>query len=33
MIFSGLAAYDSKHWQKLTHHEVYVAEPATPAFL
>jgi hypothetical protein len=33
MIFDGLAAYDSKHRQKLMHREVYVAKPATPAFL
>jgi hypothetical protein len=33
MIFGRAAAYDSKHHQKLTRHEVYVVEPATPAFL
>jgi hypothetical protein len=33
MIFSRPATYDSKHRQKLTCHEVYVAELATPAFL
>ena len=33
MISRGLAAYDSKHRQKLAHHKVYTAEPATPSFL
>ena len=33
MIFRGSAAYDSKHYQKLVHHEVYMAEPVTPTFL
>ena len=26
-------AYDSKHRQKITRHEVYTAKPATPPFL
>ena len=33
MIFRGSTAYNSKHRQKLAHHEVYTAELATPAFL
>ena len=33
MIFGGSAAYDSKRRQKVTRHEVYTVEPATPAFL
>jgi hypothetical protein len=33
MIFGGPTAYDSKRRQKLTRREVYVAEPAMPAFL
>ena len=33
MIFRGTVAYDSKHHQKLAHREVYIAEPAAPAFL
>jgi len=33
MIFVGSAAYDSKRHQKLTCHEVYTVEPATPTFL
>jgi hypothetical protein len=33
LIFGGTAAYDSKRCQKLARHEVYAAEPATPAFL
>jgi hypothetical protein len=33
MIVGGLAAYDSKRRQKLARREVYMAEPATPAFL
>jgi hypothetical protein len=33
MIFGKMAAYDSKHRQKLMRYEVYVTEPATPAFL
>ena len=33
MIFGGSVAYDSKHHQKVTRHEVYTTEPATPAFL
>ena len=33
MIFGGSAAYDSKHRQKVTCHEVYTAQPATPPFL
>ena len=33
MIFGGLVAYDSKHRQKLTCREVYMAEPAVPTFL
>ena len=33
MIFGGLVAYDSKHRQKLTCREVYMAEPAVPSFL
>jgi hypothetical protein len=33
MIFGGMAAYDSKHRQKLTHCEIYTAELATPSFL
>ena len=33
MNFGGLAAYDSKHRQKLTRHEVYAAELVTPSFL
>jgi hypothetical protein len=33
MIFGGPAAYNSKRRQKLTHCEVYTAEPTTPAFL
>jgi hypothetical protein len=32
MIFGGTAAYDSKRCQKLTRHEVYMAETATPFF-
>ena len=33
MIFGGSVAYDSKRYQKLTRHEVYMAKPATPTFL
>ena len=33
MIFGGLAAYDSKHHQKLACHEVYTVKPAAPTFL
>ena len=33
MIFEGSIAYDSKHHQKLAHHEVYTSKPATPTFL
>ena len=33
MIFGGSAAYDSKRRQKVARREVYMAEPATPAFL
>ena len=33
LIFEGLEAYNSKHHQKITCHEVYVTEPATPTFL
>ena len=33
MIFGGLAAYDSRHHQKLARSEVYTAEPAMPSFL
>ena len=33
MIFGGSEAYDSKHYQKIAHHEVYVTEMATHAFL
>jgi len=33
MIFGGSAAYDSKLRQKVTCWEVYMTEPATPAFL
>ena len=33
MIFGGSIAYDSKHHQKLAHHEVYTSKPATPTFL
>ena len=33
MIFGGSEAYDSKRRQKITRHEVYATEPATPAFL
>ena len=29
MIFGGMAAYDSKHRQKITRCEVYADEPAT----
>jgi hypothetical protein len=33
MIFGEPAAYESRRRQKLTHREVYVAEPATRSFL
>ena len=33
MIFGGSVAYDSKRRQKLTHREVYTADPAVPTFL
>ena len=33
MIFGGLEAYDSKRRQKIARREVYMAKPATPAFL
>ena len=33
MIFGGSAAYDSKHRQKVTRREVYMAQSATPSFL
>jgi hypothetical protein len=33
MIFGGPATYESRLRQKLTHREVYTAEPVTPAFL
>jgi len=33
MIFGGAVAYDCKHCQKLTHREVYAAEPGMPSFL
>ena len=33
MIFGGSTAYDSKHRRKVTRHEVYTAELATPPFL
>ena len=33
MIFGGSVAYDSKHRQKVVHHEVYTTKPATPTFL
>jgi hypothetical protein len=33
MIFGGMAAYDSKHRQKLTHCEIYTTELAMPSFL
>ena len=33
MIFGGSAAYGSKRRQKVTHHEVYTAQLATPPFL
>ena len=33
MIFGGSAAYDSKHRQKVTRREIYMTEPAMPAFL
>ena len=33
MIFEGSVAYDSKRCQKLTHHEVYMAKSAVPAYL
>ena len=33
MIFGGSDAYDSKRRQKIMRREVYVTEPATPAFL
>ena len=33
MIFGGSVANDFKHRQKVTRHEVYTTEPATPAFL
>ena len=33
MIFRGSAAYNSKHRQKVTRCEVYMAEPVTPPFL
>jgi hypothetical protein len=33
MIFSGLAAYNTKRRRKLEHREVYVAEPTKLAYL
>jgi hypothetical protein len=33
MVFGGPTAYESRHCQKLTHREVYMAEPATPLLL
>jgi hypothetical protein len=33
MIFGGPTAYDSRRQRKLERREVYVTEPATPAFL
>ena len=33
MIFGWSVAYDSKRRQKVAHHEVYTAQPATPPFL
>ena len=33
MIFGGSTAYDSKHRQKVTRREVYMAQPATSPFL
>ena len=33
MIFGGWMAYDSKHRQKVTCHEVYMTKLTTPAFL
>ena len=33
MIFEGSVAYDSKRRQKVMRREVYIAGPATPAFL
>ena len=33
MIFGGPLAYESKHKQKITQREVFVAEPAMPTYL
>ena len=33
MIFGGSTTYDSKHHQKVTCHQVYMIQPATPPFL